>query len=222
MQACLPDASLYASDNERSLVMKWSPVRIRASAQVSRGRVGVVAQRSSIAMLLTTVVLAGCGGDDAPENAPRPTGTTLGLLSSDFANESRIPVRNTCDGQNESPSLTWTRVPSRTRSLALLMEDEDAPNKPLHWSVYDLARGSTGLKPGRVPSNAAEGKNSFAKVGYDGPCPPKGDEAHRYHFRLYALDDKLGLAPSAEVAAVRSAIEQHAIATGSLTGRYSR
>jgi Raf kinase inhibitor-like YbhB/YbcL family protein len=117
----------------------------------------------------------------------------------------------------------WTRVPAGARSLALLVEDRDAPGGAfVHWSVYDLPRGSSGLGTGRVPSGSAEGENSFGRPGYGGPCPPKGDPAHRYVFSMYALDDQPGLPPGAAPGTVRDAIAGHTIATGTLTGLYRR
>lgn len=167
--------------------------------------------------------IAGCAADEPAQDTPRPTRTTLGLFSSAFLDGSTIPARYTCDGENVSPPLAWSRVPARARSLALTVEDQDAPTGAfLHWSVYDLPRGSSGLSTGRVLPDAAEGENSSGTSGYDGPCPPKGDDAHRYRFRLYALDAELGLPPGAAPDPVREAIARHAITNGTLTGRYRR
>src|SRR5262245_28326347 len=163
--------------------------------------------------LLIAPALTGCGsGQKSAQSQPPPTRTTLGLSSSAFLDGSSIPARYTCDGEDVSPPLTWTRVPVRARSLALLVEDVDAPGGAfVHSSLYDLPRGSSGLSAGRVPSGAAEGQNSFGRSGYGGPCPPKGDPEHRYVFSLYALDDHPGLRPAATPATVRAAIAGHAI-----------
>jgi Raf kinase inhibitor-like YbhB/YbcL family protein len=173
---------------------------------------------------LAVLALGGCGGSGgAGGSAPRPSRTTLFLQSSAFTQESTIPRQYTCDGENVSPPLTWTQVPVRARSLALLVEDVDAPGGHfLHWSLYELARGSSGLSPGRVPAGAAQGQNSFGSIGYSGPCPPKGDPRHRYVFRLYALDSGSGLSSGATPEAVRQAISEHEIAMGTLTGYYRR
>jgi Raf kinase inhibitor-like YbhB/YbcL family protein len=174
--------------------------------------------------LLIVPALTGCGGSQkGAQSQPHPTRTTLGLSSSAFLNGSSIPARYTCDGEDASPPLTWTRVPVRSHSLALLVEDVNAPGGAfVHWSLYDLPRGSSGLSAGRVPSGSAEGQNSFGRPGYGGPCPPKGDPEHRYVFSLYALDENPGLPPGATPATVRAAIAAHAITTGTLTGLYRR
>jgi Raf kinase inhibitor-like YbhB/YbcL family protein len=174
--------------------------------------------------LLISPALTGCGGSHkSVQGEPHPTRITLGLSSSAFLDGSSIPARYTCDGEDVSPPLTWTRIPVRARSLALLVEDVDAPGGAfVHWSLYDLPRGSSGLSAGRVPSGTAEGQNSFGRSGYGGPCPPKGDPEHRYVFSLYALDDHPGLPPGATPATVRAAIAGHAITTGALAGLYRR
>jgi Raf kinase inhibitor-like YbhB/YbcL family protein len=179
--------------------------------------------------LLTTTVLsawalAGCGGSgNGTQSGPSPTRTTLGLSSSAFLDGSSIPARYTCDGEDVSPPLSWTRVPARARSLALLVEDNDASGGAfVHWSVYNLPRGSSGLGTGSVPTGGAEGQNSFGRPGYGGPCPPKGDPEHHYVFSLYALDEDPGLPPGTTPGRVREALVRHAIATGTLTGLYRR
>lgn len=114
-------------------------------------------------------------------------------------------------------------MPARARSLALLVEDQDAAGGSfVHWSAYDLPRGASGAGALRLPPGSAEGRNSFGRVGYGGPCPPKGDAPHHYVFSIYALDDYPGLAPGASPAAVREAISGHAIASGTVTGLYRR
>jgi Raf kinase inhibitor-like YbhB/YbcL family protein len=174
--------------------------------------------------LLIAPALTGCGGSHtSAQSQPHPTRTTLALSSSAFLNGSSIPARYTCDGEDVSPPLTWTRIPVRARSLALLVEDVNAPGGAfVHWSLYDLPRGASGLSTGRVPSGSAEGQNSFGRSGYGGPCPPKGDPEHRYVFSLYALDDHTDLPPGATPATVRAAIAGHAITTGTLAGLYRR
>jgi Raf kinase inhibitor-like YbhB/YbcL family protein len=178
------------------------------------------------ALLLTALLgaLAGCGsGSGATASGPHPTRSTIGLSSSAFLNGSSIPSRFTCDGEDTAPPLTWTRVPARARSLALLVEDQNAPGGVfVHWSVYDLPRGSSGTGTGHLPPGTAEGRNSFGRLGYGGPCPPRGDPPHHYVFSIHALDDNPGLPSGASPAAVREAVAAHAIATGALTGTYHR
>jgi Raf kinase inhibitor-like YbhB/YbcL family protein len=175
----------------------------------------------AVAAALTA--LAGCGGGGSgTPSAPRPTRSTLGLSSTAFIDGASIPSRYTCDGEDIAPSLTWTRAPARARSLALLVEDRDAPGGDfLHWSVYNLSRASTGTGGG-LPHGSAEGRNSFGRSGYDGPCPPTGDPAHHYVFSLYALDASPDLPPGASPETVRAAVAGHAITAGTLTGLYRR
>jgi Raf kinase inhibitor-like YbhB/YbcL family protein len=138
-------------------------------------------------------------------------------------NGSNIPARYTCDGEDVSPPLTWTRVPASARSLALLVEDRDAPGGAfVHWSLYNLPRGSSGVGVGSLPGGSIEGQNSFGRIGYGGPCPPTGDPAHHYVFSIYALDDSPGIPSGASPATVREAITAHVIALGTLTGLYRR
>jgi Raf kinase inhibitor-like YbhB/YbcL family protein len=186
-----------------------------------RARIAIAA-----ALLLAPLLaaLAGCGSGNGPSaSGPRPTRSTVALTSSAFLNGSSIPSRYTCDGEDLAPPLTWTRVPARARSLALLVEDQNAPGGDfLHWSVYNLPPRSSGIGAAHLPQGSIEGKNSFGRVGYRGPCPPPGDRPHHYVFSIHALDDRPELPAGANPAAVREAIAAHAMAAGALTGTYHR
>jgi len=149
------------------------------------------------------------------------------LTSDAFAQDESIPTKHTCDGQNVSPPLAWTDVPASAQSLALIMDDPDAPSKTwVHWVIYDIASTSDGL-PEAVPATeetvggARQGVNDFRKIGYGGPCPPKGS-THRYFFRLYALDAEPSLPPGANKQQTLAAIEGHIVAQAELMGTYSR
>ena len=138
---------------------------------------------------------AGCGGSgDSSSPTPRATGVALGLRSPAL-DGGRISARYTCDGENISPPLTWNRVPADAKSVALVMQDADASSGTLNsdWTMWGLSTRSTGLRDGQVPSGTTEGRNDLGKTGYSGPCPPKGAAAHRYVFRLHALDAELDL-----------------------------
>ena len=167
---------------------------------------------------------SGCGSDgDETDTTPRQTGISLGLRSPAFAEGGRIPARFTCDGENVSPPLTWNRVPIEARSLAVVMQDPDAPGGAFtHWTLWDLSRRSVGLNADRVPDDALEGRNGFGTTGYSGPCPPEDDPAHRYLFRLYALNADLDLPAGASPGTVMEAITRHSIASGTATGTYGR
>jgi len=148
------------------------------------------------------------------------------LTSPAFAPGQPIPRLYTCDGQDSSPPLQWSDPPAGTRSLALIMEDPDAPGGIwVHWVLYNLPAGARSL-PAAVPPDATrpdgsrQGKNSWPRLGYGGPCPPAG--IHRYVFRLYALDTVLDLAAGASKEQVLQAMQGHVLAQAELTGIYGR
>lgn len=167
--------------------------------------------------LLMLAAAASCG---TGRSNPQPAQITL--TSSAFENGRAIPAQFTCDGPNHSPPLAWAQVPAGTKSFALIVDDPDAPGGTFgHWAAYDIAPTARAVAPGRQPGTAA--LNGFGKLGYSGPCPPKGNGVHHYRFKLYALDiDKLGLAANAKVADVERAARDHAIGQGELTATYSR
>src|SRR5215218_5042064 len=186
---------------------------------VSRRRAPAVA---ATAAAIVAVALGACG-DDTVEGPPPAAPDRIRVTSPAFAANASIPARFTCDGEGVSPPLRWTGVPAATRSLALLMEDPDAPDGTfVHWSLYGIAPRSTGLREGEVPAGAREGENSFGDEGYGGPCPPEGDEPHRYVFTLYALRAAPELDAGASPSDVRHAIGDAAVARGRLTGRFGR
>lgn len=138
-----------------------------------------------------------------------------------------IPEQFTCDGSNISPALSWTTPPEGTQSFALIMEDPDAPGRTwVHWVLYGLPATDRelpeGVAPkGTLPSGARQGRNDFGKTGYGGPCPPPGP-AHRYYFRLYALDTELQLRAGATRAQVDRSVRGHVLASAELMGQYRR
>ena len=146
------------------------------------------------------------------------------LFSNSFAEGGWIPDLHSCKGADLSPSLEWNGEPDGVRSFALLVEDPDAPSGTFcHWIVYDIAPGVhnlvQGLKPGSV---GLCGANDFGRPGYGGPCPPRGS-AHRYYFRLYALDtDTLGLHSGAGRGEFLRSLKGHILAESQYVGRYRR
>jgi Raf kinase inhibitor-like YbhB/YbcL family protein len=180
-------------------------------------------RRALVTVVLVAAALAGCGDDDTVEGPAPAAPDRIRLTSPAFASEAPIPRRFTCAGEGTSPPLRWTGVPADARSLALLLEDPDAPGGTfVHWTLYGMAASTTGVGEGEVPPGAREGKNSFGDEGYGGPCPPEGDEPHRYAFALFALRSDPGLDAGAEPAQVRDAIAERAIAGGRLVGRFER
>jgi Raf kinase inhibitor-like YbhB/YbcL family protein len=151
----------------------------------------------------------------------------MDLTSSAFKNGQPIPSQYTCDGKNISPPLTWNGAPGNTESLALIVDDPDAPRGVwTHWVVFDLPANASELpeaaaKSGSLPGNAKEGLNDFKHASYDGPCPPAGQE-HRYFFKIYALDAALSLPSGASRKDVEAAMTKHILAQGQLMGTYQR
>lgn len=150
------------------------------------------------------------------------------LTSSAFDEGQMIPVKYTCDGEDISPRLRWMGVPAEAVSLALIVEDPDAPSGTFdHWVLFNLPPTDIEL-PANVPatetleSGARQGQNGRGEVGYMGPCPPPETGTHRYFFKLYALDTELGTKAKATKAEVLSAMEGHILDEASLVGTYSR
>lgn len=148
------------------------------------------------------------------------------VTSKAFQEGGMIPKEYTCDGANVSPPLAWDSAPDKTKSYALIVDDPDAPGKTwVHWVAFNLP-ASAGVLPENVPAQdtiaggGRQGTTDFRKVGYGGPCPPTG--AHRYYFKLYALDTELALDSSATKDQLLKAMEGHVVAEGQLMGKYQR
>jgi Raf kinase inhibitor-like YbhB/YbcL family protein len=143
------------------------------------------------------------------------------ITSTAFKEGENIPRIFTCDDQNVSPPLAWTGIPTNTVNLALIVDDPDAPAGTwVHWVFFNLPPNLAGLDQGKN-SGGTEGQNDFKKVGYGGPCPPRGSN-HRYFFKLYALDTLLDLKSGATKAQLENAMKGHILAQGQLMGRYGR
>lgn len=177
-------------------------------------------------LLLLLLSLVACQGAKEPPPPSDQVGVQILLSSSAFAEGEMIPAKYTCDGENISPPLRWGEVPAGTVSLALIAEDPDAPMGIwVHWVLYNLPGElhelEEGVAPGpSLPNGGQQGKSSFGKPAYGGPCPPAG--THRYYFRLYALDTRLELDPGADKQQVLRAMEGHILGQGQLMGRYKR
>ncbi len=148
-----------------------------------------------------------------------------------FEHGKTIPRRHTGDGADASPALKWSGVPAEARELALIVDDPDAPTPQpwVHWLLYrvppDARELPEGIPPAErvpVPSGAVQGRNSFGRIGYGGPAPPRGHGVHRYRFRLYALDTPLSLEPGLTRDRLEAAMKDHVLAQGELVGSYQR
>ena len=143
----------------------------------------------------------------------------LGITTGVFEEGGTIPSRYTCDGQNVSPQLSFADAPEGTRSLALVVDDPDAPvGTFIHWLAWGIDPAQGGLDEGHAAPR--EGRNGFGTVGYAGPCPPHG--RHRYFFRLHALDVELDLEPGADRDELDRALEGHVLESAELMGTYER
>jgi len=152
---------------------------------------------------------------------------SLQMSSAAFSSGEAIPKKFTCDGPDVSPQLKWNDPPANTQSMALIMDDPDAPGSTwVHWVLYDLPANTRELPEGvakqeQLSSGARQGRNDFEKTGYGGPCPPPG-KPHRYFFKLYALDNKLNLKSGATKVELERAMKRHVLAQAELIGKYGR
>ncbi len=151
----------------------------------------------------------------------------LTISSPDFKNDEVMPSKFTGEGEGISPALEWTGVPENTKSLALIMDDPDAPSGLFtHWIIFNIPVVSNGL-PKAIPTNpklddgSIQGENTHGSIGYYGPFPPIGPR-HRYQFHLYALDEKLTIKAGVSRKQALEAIEGHIIESACLTGIYQR
>lgn len=152
------------------------------------------------------------------------------LSSSAFAHNADIPGLHTCEGRDQSPPLTWSGVPPGTQSLALIVDDPDAPDPAapkmtwVHWVLYNLPPDTTGLPAGvshtSLPPGTCEGLNDWQREGYGGPCPPIG--RHRYVHKLYALDVVLPVLNPATKTALEKTMQGHILTRGELVGYYKK
>ena len=153
-------------------------------------------------------------------------GVHMVLKSPAFVNGGEIPARYGCHGIDISPALEFGGVPEGTRSLALIVEDPDAPAELfVHWVIYGLPADLAGLPEGVPPEPVLEGGirqgvNDFGRIGYGGPCPP--DRPHRYFFRLFALDNVPDLPPGASRSDLLAAMRGHVLDEAELMGIYPR
>ena len=149
------------------------------------------------------------------------------LSSSVFKDGDSIPRRYTCEGEDLSPPFHWSVPPAATKSFVIIADDPDAPvGTWVHWVLYNLPLDLRGLTEGipakdHLPNGALQGLNDFKRIGYGGPCPPPG-KAHRYYFKLYALDTVLNLKPRATKSQVLEACKGHVLAEAHVMGRFAR
>jgi Raf kinase inhibitor-like YbhB/YbcL family protein len=155
----------------------------------------------------------------------------LSVWSRTFHDQGFIPERNSPQGDNTSPDISWSGAPSGTRELVLVVEDPDAPmmNPFVHWIVHRISPETKSI-PAGLPGdraliqlgNAVQGRNDAMTRGYYGPKPPIGHGVHHYHFQLFALDATVGLGPDATVDELKKAMKGHVVGFGEIVGLYER
>jgi Raf kinase inhibitor-like YbhB/YbcL family protein len=149
------------------------------------------------------------------------------LTSKSFDDNGIIPSQHTCEGKNQSPQLSWSNLPKGTKTVAIICDDPDAPRKEpwVHWVIYNISIEDNELPENlgpfpAFPNGAYQGLNDYDKLGWGGPCPPKG--THRYFFRIYALDCVLEVETGLKKAQLLKAMEGHILGKGQLIGKYTR
>jgi Raf kinase inhibitor-like YbhB/YbcL family protein len=151
----------------------------------------------------------------------------LDIRSPVFANGDRIPAKYTCDGEDVSPPMDWSKGPTATESYAVIVDDPDAPRGTFtHWVIYNIPYNVTRFEEyvtavDRLDDGTLQGTNHFGRIGYGGPCPPPG-KPHHYRFNVYALDTRLSLGPGATKEDLLKAMSGHVLAQGELIGVYGR
>ena len=147
-------------------------------------------------------------------------GAKMKITSSAFQEGGNIPSKFTCDGGDTSPPLQIAEIPSGAKSLALVVDDPDAPSGLFtHWIVWNISPQTNAIAEGSAPKGV-HGTSDFGKSGYGGPCPPSG--THRYYFKIFALDRELNLPAGAKRNQLDAAMKGHVVAEGELKGRYAK
>ncbi|ODN31168.1 YbhB/YbcL family Raf kinase inhibitor-like protein [Fervidobacterium thailandense] len=177
-----------------------------------------------VLLVVTVITVPACKG--------RTTKGGAGMLTvkAPFENNAVMPVEYTCDGRNVSPELKISGIPSNAKSVAVICDDPDAPiGTFVHWVLWNVpVSGSEVTIPGGMPKTATlsngarQGLNDFGRIGYDGPCPPKGHGTHHYHFKVYALDTLLNMEGNVKKKELEKAMEGHILAKGEIVGLYAR
>jgi len=138
-----------------------------------------------------------------------------------FEQNESIPAQHTCDGADTAPVLMISGVPENAKTVAIIMDDPDAPGRTwVHWTVWNIPAQEELKLEGDLPIGAVEGVTSFGSVGYGGPCPPSG--THRYFFKAFALDVELDLSPETTADELEKQINEHLVDKCGLIGTYSR
>ncbi len=183
-------------------------------------------------ILILFILTGGCKmkAEQSQTNATADTiltHTKMKISSTAFQIDSTIPQQFTCQGEDISPALAWSGAPEGTECYALLLEDPDAPSGTyIHWVIYNIPATERGLsedfpKRDKLPNGTRQGVNDFKQMGYGGPCPPPG-KAHRYYFKLYALDAQINIPGEATRDQLLNAMHGHILAESETMGTYAK
>ena len=174
-----------------------------------------------LVVLLIAVLASGCGDDASSPPVGSDLPATIVVTSTAFGDGEMIPERYTCDGDEVAPPLSWSGVPDDAAAVALVADDPDAPSGTFtHWVVLDIPTSTVSSDQGGVPEGGVQAESSAGGAAYAGPCPPSG--THHYRFTIIALDAETGLAEGAPLDEALTAVDDHAVARGTLTGTYNR
>jgi Raf kinase inhibitor-like YbhB/YbcL family protein len=183
-------------------------------------------------VMLPSAVTAGIDSPGATGGTSKKevAAVAFNIGSPSFVDQGEIPTKHTCEGADISPALAWKEAPAGTKSLALIVDDPDAPDPKapkmtwVHWVLYNLPPGSSGLAEGiatkNLPAGTLEGTSDYKRGTWGGPCPPIG--RHRYFFKLYALDTVLPDLKSPDKPRLLKAMEGHVLAQTELMGTYEK
>ncbi len=180
--------------------------------------------------LAALAVLAGLLSCNPADTRAAEKTTDMRITSTAFTDGQPIPMAYTCQGNDRSPPLAFADVPAGAKSLALVVDDPDAPDPAapkvvwVHWVLANLPATAGGLPgavaPKELPRGTVQGQNDWKRLGYGGPCPPIG--RHRYFFKLYALDAALGVSEGVSKTELERVMEGHVLAQATLIGTYTK
>lgn len=171
---------------------------------------------SCILILVSLMLIAGCSQQEEVVNMGG-----MNISSPSFSDGGRVPDRYACKGENVSPRIDLQGIPDNAKSLAIIVDDPDAPLKIwVHWIAWNITPIST-IPEAELPQGSVEGVNDFGIHQYSGPCPPPGS-VHRYFFKVYALDTMLDIGEDSEKADLEKAMKGHVLAQATLVGTFSR
>ena len=184
-----------------------------------------------LSLMAIALAMSGPAHADLPARTKEARKMALILSSQTFSHGGTIPKRHTCEGENVSPDLAWASAPPGTKSLALIVDDPDAPDPAapkltwVHWVLYNIppetgAALKAAVSSADLPQGTKEGLNDWKRTGYGGPCPPLG--RHRYFHKLYALDTVLPDLGKATKAQLEKAMVGHVLASAELVGTYQK